>query len=270
MQGTNGKIAGLSMNFAPKSAYIDSESFLYVYLSMEGSSIDMTNFVNNATTKGYYLKDVEVSLEAIGMDKFRASPINKSGEGVYGTSEEFNLGTGVASEGPGGGVQYSWGAKFSTTVQDFQFAYKSKQSNRAKFYWNLAKVGDAAKGENPGVYTDFRSLGNKSASQYTSLKHLPPLAAENFPLNCEGIFRKNTSIAAIPNSVKVRVHIKATFEKAKLIARDESDFETFLNAFVFYANPRTYAGEQFYVFENDIQVTENYIDVELDLSDLRP
>ncbi len=269
MMGTNGKVAGLSMNFTPKSAYIDNEGFLYVYLNMEGSSIDMTKFANHDRTKGYYLKEVAVSLEAEGMHKFRASPINISQEGVYGTSKEFNLGTGIAAEGAGGGGQYSWGSNFSTTVKDFQFVNQTKQSNQPKFSWSLGKVGNAAKGESPGIYTNFRSLGIQSASQYTSLKHLPPLASENFPIDCEGIFRKRVNSNAIPDKTKVRIYIKATFEKARLVSREESAIESFLNGFIFFANPRTYDGEQFYEFKNDLQITENYIDVELDLSDLK-
>ncbi len=271
MLGGIGKVGGLSMNFVPKTAYIDSEGFLYTYLSMKGSTIDMTAYTNHARTKGYYLKDVQVRLEAEGMSEFRNSPLNKSEEGVYTSSDQFDIGTGVTAEGIGAGAQKSWGSSFSTKVTDFQFTNKTKQTNRPIFYWNLAKVGNAAKGDAPSTYVNYRSLGEKIAGQYKSLKQLPPLAAENFPIDCEAIFRKDMrkNKRNIPNQVKVRVYIKATFEKTRLVDRDESDVEDFLNGLVAVVNPRTYEGELAYAFHHQQQVTENYIDVILDLRPLK-
>ena len=255
----------------PKTAYIDNDGFLYAYLSMKGSTIDMTNYTNWTRKKGYYLNDVDVRLEAEGMSEFQHSPLNKSEEGVYTSSDQFDIGAGVTAEGIGTGVQKSWGSSFSTKVTDFQFTNKTKQTNRPIFYWNLAKVGNAAKGDAPSTYVNYRSLGEKIAGQYKSLKQLPPLAAENFPIDCEAIFRKDMrkNKRNIPNQVKVRVYIKATFEKTRLVDRDESDVEDFLNGLVAVVNPRTYEGELAYAFHHQQQVTENYIDVILDLRPLK-
>ncbi len=271
MIGGIGKVGGLSMNFVPKTAYIDSEGFLYTYLSMKGSTIDMTAYTNHARTKGYYLKDVQVRLEAEGMSEFRNSPLNKSEEGVYTSSDQFELGAGVTEDGVGAIAQQTWGSTFSTKVTDFQFTNKTKQTNRPVFYWNLAKVGNAAKGDAPSTYVNYRSLGEKIAGQYKSLKQLPPLAAENFPIDCEAIFRKDMrkNKRNIPDQVKVRVYVKATFEKTRLVDRDESDVEDFLNGFVAVFNPRTYEGELAYAFHHEQQVTENYVDVILDLRPLK-
>lgn len=260
MNSSVGKIADMSLNFVPKTAYIDNEGFVYVYLSMKGSTIDMTKYINQSRKKGYYLKDVQVDLQAVGMDEFRNSPLNKSGKGVYTVSDEFTVGGELSEDGVELDVKKTWGSRFATEVHDFAFTNKTKRTNVPKFYWNLTKVGH-------GIYTNYRSLGVKSAAQYSSLTSLPPLASQNFPIDCEAIFRKDVkfNMQAIPDQVKIRVKVKATFEKTWLADRGESDVVDFLNGFVAAANPRSYAGELLYEFKHDTKVTENYIDVILDM-----
>ncbi|MEM6379891.1 MAG: hypothetical protein AAF705_16965 [Bacteroidota bacterium] len=265
--GEADKVGELEINNVVQAAYFSSEKFTYVFVDLKGISINIPEsvFLNRERIKGYYIKQVEVEIWVPGFDEFRSNPKNLNQSGTYTTSEALSVGIGVSNTGTEANVGYTWGSSFSEQVTDFEFEKSaSKEQSKAGFTWYLAKL------KNGERYTSFYSLGNRAGGQYESLSELPALARSNFPIECNGIFRKPTrSSVEIPTNVRVNVRIKTTFEECSLDGWGRFGAQAFFEGFGALFNPKTYSGELLYQFNHDVVIIEENLITNLDLSALK-
>ncbi len=259
MKTSSGTTMGkVKLNFEPETA--KDKNFLYAYLKLDGAKIEMQNYITQKKKKGFYLKDLTITMTTKqGFEIKIDNPENINTEGKYTKSESFSIGANASNGGAGGDASYSWGSSFTRSIMDFGFTNQT-QGAVAQFHWNLS-------GGINGKYENYRSLGVRSAGQYTSLSELPAMAKDNFPIDCEVVFRKN--IQSLPNKVIVNINIKATFEKTWLWNDDANGAESFFNGFGVLVNPNSYKGELLYKFDHSEETTENNIEVQLDLSKLK-
>lgn len=254
---TMGKV---KLNFEPEAAW--SNGFLYSYLKLNGAKIEMKNYSSQTKKKGFYLKDLVITITSKDLPDLKLdNPENLNSKGQYTESESFSIGANANTDGAGVNGDYTWGSSFSRSVMDFKFENETNEKV-AQFSWKLGK-------SNNGVYENYRSLGVKSASQYTSIAELPAMSKNNFPIDCEVVYRKYMTKRSIPNKVTLNMNIKATFEKTWLWNDDANGVESFFNGFGALVNPKSYSGELLYKFEHVEETTENNIEVQLDLSKLK-
>ncbi len=254
---TMGKV---KLNFEPETAW--SNGFLYSYLKLNGAKIEMKNYNSQTKKKGFYLKDLVITITSKDLPDLKLdNPENLNSEGKYTESESFSIGANASTDAAGVNSDYSWGSSFSRSVKDFEFENGTNEKI-AQFSWNLGKT-------NNGEYENYRSLGVAVAGQFTSIAELPPMSRNNFPIDCEVVYRKYMAKRSIPNKVTLNINIKATFEKTWLWDDDANAAESFFNGFGFLVNPNAYTGELFYKFEHVEETTENNIEVQLDLSKLK-
>ncbi|MFK7904706.1 MAG: hypothetical protein AB8B69_06260, partial [Chitinophagales bacterium] len=255
-------------------AYFNNEGKYYFYLKMENSSINMARFRDHKNEKGFYLKKVSIRMGAEGMDLLQHSPKNENQSGTHTTSESFTLGGQLSASGPSASVGKTWGSSFSSTVKNFEFA---NSVNPLDFHWRLGMVGDLSKGdESVGPYSGPTSLGDgrkEGVGQYTRLKHLPPVAANNFPIQCEGIYGKYVGgVQNMPDKVIAVVIITAVYEATALVPYGEGDTALNMLAYGFGAgvfNPRVHEGTAIFQFKSVEVTTQNIISLELDLKDFK-
>lgn len=237
----------VNMKLRPKAAV--KNGILYIFLTTDDSSVNISKnkLQSSDTIRGYYLNALKVNISAdSNFEKDGWGPKNVNAQGTVLDMNQFTVG--VSKDGPN--LSYSMGSTTTRTFNDFEFVDRT-ESNMVQGDWTMGP-----------------DIVEKQAGQFFKLKPPPAMAISNFPIYQQAIFKAKTA-GYLPDKVTINVQLRPTVKKMILVKNQGSDAQAFFEAFVFYANPKTYSGELIYRLGQDTATANLIYSITLDLTPLK-